>query len=137
MHAVPISRHIARFFGALGTGAVAGWALGFLILTAGFLLGRSGSTGTEYVGYWAPFEALTLGLFFGVPLGATMAGAGYVLLLHSAEYRSAVRPTVIGTLLGGLAGALASPLHAAGLGCLGFWCAALLVWWASRRAPAI
>lgn len=52
----------------VGAGATGGWLSGSIIFSIGGLLGRSGSTGTEYLGYWSP-AFLILSIFYAVPVG--------------------------------------------------------------------
>lgn len=108
-------------------GAAGGLVIGFVAFAFGGLIGRSGYTGQEYVGYWAPQEYWWMAKTFAAPVGAVMAPVTYLGFLQHVPLKAAVVSGAIGTLLGGLIGALGSPLHAGLAACSGFLLACMLV----------
>ena len=107
----------------LPAGYLGGVVLGFVILAFGGLAGRSGTTGTEFFGYWNPTSLLFFSGLYGSLIGTVVAPAGYFLFLQEmppGSLRRAVLLSSAGTLLGGLSGALVSPPVAAVTGCIGF-----------------
>jgi hypothetical protein len=86
----------------------------------GALIGRSGSTGTEYVGYWV-IELIWLGFLYGGFLGALVTPIAYVTLIRKIGFRKAFMPATIGTLSGGFVGAIGGPPLAALTAVAGFF----------------
>ena len=120
---------------ALLIGWIGGMLCGFPIVLFGDYLGRSGTTGTEYLGYWDPESAWFLARTYGSLIGALLLPAAYVYLLSSipiARWLQLVGPAAFGTIAGGCLGALVGPPLAVLFGCLGFW---LSCQWAIRRLP--
>jgi hypothetical protein len=116
--------------GAALTGSIMGTVLGFLILSFGGLIGRSGTTGTEYFGYWEPGTAWGWASFFGALPGALGMPLAYFVCLREIPYKQWPRAFGVGvafTLGGGVLGALTGPLSALVLGVLGFLVACLVV----------
>jgi hypothetical protein len=105
---------------AILLGIVGGAVCGASILSFGALIGRSGSTGTEYVGYWV-IELVWLGFFYGGFLGALVTPIAYVTLVRKIGFRKAFMPATIGTLLGGFVGAIVGPPFAVLTGVAGFF----------------
>ena len=118
--------------GLLGTGlsvllGIAGGALcGAAILVFGGLVGRSQTTGTEYLGYWNIAE-VWLGFLYGGFFGAIVAPIGYVIAVRRIGFRRAMPPAFVGTLAGGCLGALVGPPVAALTGICGFFAGLRLV----------
>jgi len=116
--------YFIKFFASIFAGAVGGWAFGFVILSFGSFIGRSGNTGQEGFGYWNPIPIFGLAGFYGMPLGAIMFPIGYFIFLQKAPIHKALLLSSAGTLIGGLIGALFGPPIAALLGVVGFFIAA-------------
>jgi hypothetical protein len=89
-------------------GIVGGGLSGAAILVFGALVGRSGTTGTEYFGYW-DISLFWLGLLYGGFFGAPVGLVAYPLAVHKIGFQRSVFPAFVGTLAGGFAGALAAP----------------------------
>jgi hypothetical protein len=100
-------------------GVICGGICGAVILSFGALIGRSGSTGTEYFGYWDA-SLIWLGLLYGGFFGLFVAPLAYLLLVRKLGLQKAFWPALIGTLTGGLAGAIAGPPLAVVTGISGF-----------------
>ena len=73
---------------AILLGIVGGGVCGAAILSFGALIGRNGSTGTEYVGYWV-IELVWLGFLYGGLLGAFVAPIAYVTLVRKIGFQKA------------------------------------------------
>jgi ABC-type Mn2+/Zn2+ transport system permease subunit len=87
------------------------------------LIGKSGTTGTEYVGYWAPQHALFAATIYGSPIGMLMCPIGYFLFLRHIPFFKALWVTALGTIVGGCIGALIGSPLAVLTGIAGFFCA--------------
>ena len=113
---------------SIGTGAIGGWICGFIILSFGFLIGRSGDRGIgqEEFGYWNPMVTFGLAGFYGMPIGAIMFPIGYLAFFQRASLYEMLVFATTGTLLGGLCGALIGPPTAVLSGILGFFIAAVV-----------
>lgn len=112
-------------------GIVGGALCGAAILVFGGLIGRSGSTGAEYLGYWDIAE-VWLGFLYGGLFGAILGPIAYGVAVRKTGFRRAILPAFAGTLAGGMLGALASPPAAVFSGVGGFfigilWAAGLLI----------
>lgn len=109
-------------------GALGGWLYGFLILSFGFFIGKSGDSGPgqESFGYWKPFEMFVLAGFYGMPLGIIIFPLSYFIFLQDVPIYRLLIFTSIGTLAGGLCGALIEPPVAALSGVIGFFIAAFM-----------
>jgi hypothetical protein len=118
---------------SLALGYMQGWLAGFIILAIGGLLGKSGTTGTEYVGYWAPHQYWMLARMFGAPLGAIAATIANLFLLEHAPFIRANLYATVGLLCGGLIGALINPPTALFGGVAGY---AVTCSWISRQWTA-
>jgi hypothetical protein len=103
-------------------GTLGGAILGAVILSFGDLIGRSGSTGAEFVGYWN-IDSVWLGCLYGGLFGTLAAPIAYFTLIHKIGLRKAFLPATTGTLIGGLIGALVGPPSAAFAGVAGFFIA--------------
>jgi hypothetical protein len=101
-------------------GIVGGGACGAAILSFGDLIGRSGDTGTGYVGYWN-VASVWLSFLYGGLLGALVTPIAYVTLVRKVGFQKAFMPATIGTLLGGFLGALVGPPFAVLTGLAGFF----------------
>ena len=120
---------------ALLIGWIGGMLCGFPIVLFGDYLGRSGTTGTEYLGYWDPESAWFLARTYGSLVGALVLPAASVYLLAGVpvtRWPQLVAPAAAGTIAGGSLGALVAPPLAVLFGCFGFW---LSCQWAVRRLP--
>ena len=107
-------------------GTIGGGFCGAAILSFGDLIGRSGDTGSEYVGYWS-VDTLWLGMLYGATFGLLVGPIAYALAVHKIGFQKALFPAFAGTIGGGLAGAIAGPPLAALTGILGFFAALTLV----------
>jgi len=118
-----LSLRIAEFIGGLLLsvllGAVGGGLCGGVILFFNAFIGRSGTTGAEYFGYWNPW-AFLIGLMYGVPIGGIVTPLAYPLLVRRIGFGKAVLPATVGTLAGGFLGALVGPGYAVLSGIVGF-----------------
>ena len=116
-------------------GWIGGMLCGFPIVLFGDYLGRSGTTGTDYLGYWNPESAWFLARTYGSLVGALVLPAAYIHLLSGVpltRWPQLVAPAAVGTIAGGSVGALVGPPLAVLFGCFGFW---LSCRWAIRRLP--
>ena len=83
-------------------GAAGGGVCGAAILVFGALIGRSGTTGTEYVGYWE-ISLVWLGLLYGGFFGVLVGPIAYALVVRKIGFQKALLPAFVGTLVGGFA----------------------------------
>jgi hypothetical protein len=111
-----------KFLLSIAVGAVGGAVCGAAILSFGDLIGRSGSTGSEYVGYWS-IDTVWLGFLYGGLLGALVTPVAYLTMVRKIGFRKAFLPAASGTLLGGIVGAIGSPPTAVLTGVAGFFLA--------------
>ena len=111
--------------GLLGTGlsvllGMAGGALcGVAILVFGGLVGRSQTSGAEYLGYWNIAE-VWLGFLYGGLFGAIVAPIAYLIMIRKIGIQRVLLPAFVGTLAGGFLGALVGPPPAVLTGIGGF-----------------
>jgi hypothetical protein len=124
---------LGRFVALVVTGATGGLLLGFMILVAGAYMGRSGSTGLEYIGYWNPEFHWFIASRLGLTGGALLFPIGYYVYLKSSPLRQVLLYTSCGTLAGGLVGTLVSPVASMLLAVVGFFLACR---WVQSREPA-
>ena len=124
--------HVVGLISSIVLGIVGGALCGAAILAFGGLIGRSCTTGAEYIGYWESAE-LWVGSMYGAPLGAIAGALAYATLVHTIGFRRAIVPATLGTLAGGFLGSLACPPTAVLTGILGFFCA--LIWTRYRLNP--
>ena len=103
-------------------GTLGGAILGAAILSFGDLIGRSGNTGDDFVGYWN-IDTVWLGCLYGALFGTLAAPVAYITLIRKIGLRKAWLPAATGTLIGGLIGALVGPPSAAFTGVAGFFIA--------------
>lgn len=115
-----LSDKLGGILGATVVGILGGWSCAFLILTFGNIIGRSGNSDSNYVGYWDPGATAGLAAIYGIPLGIVLFDLSYAKFLQSVSVKDAVRASFFGTLGGGLLGALGSPILAALIGSMGF-----------------
>ena len=101
-------------------GIVGGGSCGAAILVFGALIGRSGTTGTEYFGYW-DIALVWLGLLYGGLFGAFVGPIAYMLVIRKIGFQRALWPALAGTLAGGFAGAIGGPPLAILIGISGFF----------------
>lgn len=117
-------------FASVWIGIFGGAFCGAIILVFGGLIGRSGSTGEEYVGYF-DWAEVWLGFLYGGLLGAIVTPIAYAACVRKIGFAKAWIPAIAGTVAGGLVGALAGPPLAVMTGVIGFFGA--LAWTATRR----
>jgi hypothetical protein len=116
-------------FLSLLLGIVGGGLCGVAILVFGAFIGRSGTTGAEYFGYWDVAVA-QLGLLYCGLFGAFVAPLAYPFLVRQIGFQKAVLPAFAGTLVGGLLGAVVGPPLAVLTGICGFFAA---LFWAKAN----
>jgi hypothetical protein len=106
--AVRVGREVLGACLSLLLGIVGGALCGAAILVFNGLIGRSETTGAEYLGYWEVSE-VWLGFFYGGFFGAIVAPFGYVVAVRRIGFQKSVWPAFVGTLAGGFLGAFAGP----------------------------
>jgi len=113
-----------RLARALFLGLAGGWSFGFLLLSFGVIIGRSGNVGTGgSSGLLSEILAAAgLAVFYGAPLGLLLFPIGSFLFLRKVPFQHGILYASAGTLFGGLLGALAGPPLAALAGIVGFFC---------------
>jgi hypothetical protein len=126
-----ISRAVGSVLLSLLLGTVGGGVCGAAILVFGAFIGRSGTTGTEYFGYWNT-AIIPIGLFYGGLFGAMAGPLAFPFLVRKIGFKRAVLPAFLGTVVGGFAGAVAGPPFAVLTGICGFFLA--LLWTRVRLA---
>jgi hypothetical protein len=126
-----IGKAVGSVFLSLLLGMVGGGICGAAILIFGAFIGRSGTTGTEYFGYWN-FAIVPIGLFYGGLFGAIVGLLAYPFLVRKIGFQKAILPAFLGTIAGGFLGAVAGPPLAVLTGICGFFLA--LVWARVRLA---
>ena len=118
----------------LAIGAVGGTICAAVILSFGGLIGRSGDTGSEYVGFWSP-AYLGLGFFYGSITGIIFYPIGWFICLSgftsrarftSRELFIAACKIAIITIAFGCIGAFRDQFAALFLGILGFYAGCFL-----------
>jgi hypothetical protein len=119
------AKAIGGVFLSLSLGMAGGGLCGAVILSFGDLIGRSGDTGSEYVGYWT-LDTLWLGLLCGATFGLLVGPIAFALVVRRIGFQKAILPAFVGTIGGGFVGAIAGPPLAAITGILGFFAA--LAW---------
>jgi hypothetical protein len=122
----PLLRHLRGVVLSISLGFLGGIICGAVILSLCGLSGRSGTTGTEYVGYWN-IGLVLVGAMYGGPLGAVVGPLAYATLVRTTGFRAAVGPAMMGTIIGGFAGSLVRPLLGIPAGVAGFLVALLIV----------
>jgi len=120
---VNVLKRILLFIGTLILGYFGGLLCGFIILLFGDYIGRSGTTGTEYFGYWNPRHTWFEAKVYGGPLGVFVCPIGYFVFLRHVNFLKALWVTLFGTILGGCIGALSGAPTAVVTGCVGFFTA--------------
>lgn len=105
-------------------GIAGGGICGAAILFFNAFIGRSGTTGAEYFGYWDPWT-IPIGLSYGALFGAIAGPLAYPFLVRRIGFQRALLPAFVGTLVGGFAGAVVAPLFAVLAGIFGFFLALL------------
>lgn len=111
---------------SLALGIYGGGLCGAAILSSIDLMGRSGTTGQEYVGHWSIGDIL-VGFMYGAPLGAIVAPLAYATLVRTIGFRRAIIPATFGAVAGGIAGGLVHPLLSQMTGVARFFIALLIV----------
>jgi len=100
---------------------------GAAIISFSDLIGRNGTTGEEYFGYWSLASA-EIGAIYGGFFGFFLGPLAYVFLVRSIPFKKALVPATLGTLLGGFIGAITGgPPIAVLTGAGGFFVALSLV----------
>ena len=123
-----MGKAVGSVFLSLLLGLAGGGICGAAILVFGAFIGRSGTTGTEYFGYWDP-ATVPIGLFYGGLLGAILGPLAYAFLVRKIGFQKAILPAFLGTIVGGFVGAVAGPPFAVLTGICGFF----LALWARVR----
>jgi len=130
-----IGRYVRGLIFSLALGIYGGGLCGAVILSLIDLLGRSRTTGEEYLGHWSIGSA-EVGFMYGAPLGAIVAPVAYVALVNAIGFRRAIIPATVGTIAGGVAGGVVHPLNAPMAGVAGFFIALLVVRLLPTRKPS-
>ena len=120
-----VTKHAVGLLFSLALGISGGAICGAAIVSFGGLIGRSCTTGTDYVGYWSMWEA-GVGAMYGAPLGAVAAPVAYATLVCTIGIRRAIIPATLGTLAGGFVGSFWCPPFAVLTGVIGFFTALIL-----------
>lgn len=120
-----VIRNVWLFIFTLFVGACGGWLCGTIILTFGGYIGRSGSTGLEYVGYWNPGYASWVASWTGLPIGAIFFCIAYCVMLRNVNWLKILLITGCATVFSGCIGAFVSPILAVWTGCVGFYTSCL------------
>jgi len=126
-----MGKAVGSVFLSLLLGLAGGGICGAAILVFGAFIGRSGTTGKEYFGYWDP-AIVPIGLFYGGLLGAVVGPLAYPFLVRKIGFQKAILPAFLGTMVGGFVGAVAGPPFAVLTGICGFF----LALWARVRFAA-
>jgi hypothetical protein len=121
-----IGRYVRGLIFSLALGIYGGGLCGAAILSFLDLMGRSGTTGKEYLGHWSIGD-VGVGFMYGAPLGAIAAPLAYATLVRTIGFRRAIVPATFGTIAGGIAGGLVHPLLSQMTGVVGFFVALLVV----------
>jgi len=124
-----ISKAIGGTLLSLLLGIAGGGLCGAAILVFGSFIGRNGTTGTEYFGYWNAAE-VPLVLFYGGLFGAIVAPIAYGLVVRTIGFKKALGPAFVGTIVAGFGGAIAGPFPAVVTGICGFFSA---LFWAKAK----
>jgi hypothetical protein len=127
-----MGKAVGSVFLSLLLGMAGGGICGAVILVFGAFIGRSGTTGTEYFGYWDP-AIVPIGLFYGGLLGAIVGPLAYPFLVRKVGFQKAILPAFLGTIVGGFVGAVAGPPFAVLTGICGFF---LALFWTRVRLAA-
>lgn len=120
-------KSICVLAGIFCIGLCGGLIAGFIILSFGFYIGKSGSTGNEYIGFWDPEYALWLASWIGAPIGGISFLVAYYAMLRGISWGRILIATLSGTVLGGGIGAFNNLWVAAMLGVAGFWTACFML----------
>ena len=115
-------KHALGLFYTFVLGAAGGLVCGALILSFGCLIGRSGTTGHEQVGYWDPAVAF-IGIFYGGYIGGMLSPLAYAICVAKCGALRSILPAAIGTLTGGILGSIKDPSTAAVASVTGFFLA--------------
>jgi hypothetical protein len=102
-------------------GVIGGSICGILILSLNSLIGRSGTTDSNYIGAW-DWGIVGLGIMYGGFFGI------YIIFLRKIGVRKAILPAFLGTILGGFFGGFFGPSDAMVCGISGFLISLLVVW---------
>ena len=105
-----MDKAVGNVFLSLLLGLAGGGICGAAILVFGAFIGRSGTTGTEYFGYWDP-AIVPIGLFYGGLLGAIVGPLAYPFLVRKIGFQKAILPAFLGTVIGGFVGAVAGVIR--------------------------
>ena len=102
---------LGNFLASYPVGIAGGAFCAFFILSFGALIGRSGTTGCEYIGYWEP-AYIILSVIYGGLFGLLGYPISFILFFRKLEVFTLLRISLrIGgwTILSGCIGATASP----------------------------
>ena len=119
------------FLKSLPFGVIGGAACGIVIFSFASLIGRSGTTGADYIGAWN-WSHIVLGIMYGGFFGLFMGPLGYIIFLRQIGLRKAILPAAVGTIVGGCLGALNHIAAALFCGCIGFFLSLFAFWFISR-----
>jgi len=108
-------------------GVIGGSICGILILSFNTLIGRGGTTGSDFIGAW-DWGIVGLGIMYGSFFGIALAPLGYIVFLRKIGVRKAILPAFLGTILGGFFGGLFGPSDAMVCGFSGFLISLLVLW---------
>jgi uncharacterized membrane protein YfcA len=98
-----------------------GFVIGFVLLSFGELIGKSGYSDQQGLGHWNPLLSAEEAIAYGLPFGIVFSVACYFLYLKNRELTSKlVVKLVTYTLVAGLIGAVVGPPLAAFLGIAAF-----------------
>jgi hypothetical protein len=129
-----IGKQIRGVIFSLALGIYGGGLCGAAILSFIDLVGRSGTTGEDYIGHWSIGD-VWVGFMYGAPLGAIVAPLAYATLVRMIGFRRAIIPAALGTVAGGIAGGLVHPLLSQLTGVAGFFIALVMVRYPSDCHP--
>jgi len=118
-----MSPYINRALLSFPVGFLGGSICGFFILSFGALIGKSGNTGCEYIGYWS-LGYLLLATMYGGPLGFLFFPLGHALFLGgipSSRLITLSWKIATFTIIGGCIGAIRGPIEAVPCGLVGFF----------------
>jgi hypothetical protein len=116
----------------IAAGAIGGWLCAFIIFSIAGLIGKSGSSGTEYLGYWSP-AYIGLSIFYGIPAGVISLAVCRVVFfwINDAVLFHNSWILILATVIGGVIGCLNGFFTAAIFAIVFFVCA--LTWFSIAK----